>query len=70
MWLLAFRRNVLAPFSLLKMEAVYSSETLVTTYQTTRCHAPEEYNMNLHSHQNFEYRTFIITIACVTPVEN
>jgi hypothetical protein len=33
--------------SVLKMKAVYSPETSVTTYQTRRCHNPEVHNMNL-----------------------
>jgi hypothetical protein len=30
------------------MEAACSSETLVPTYQTIRCHNPGDHNMNLH----------------------
>jgi hypothetical protein len=30
-----------------KMEAIFSSETLVPTCQTTWCHSPDDHNMNL-----------------------
>jgi hypothetical protein len=29
----------------LKMEVVFSSETLVSTYDTTRCQKPEDHNL-------------------------
>lgn len=38
----------------LKMEAVYSSETLISTYQTTWCCNAENHNMNLHHCQNLK----------------
>jgi hypothetical protein len=34
--------------STLKMEATGLSETLVPTYQTTRCHHPKDLNQNFH----------------------
>lgn len=37
----------------MKMDATGSSETLVSTYQTTSCHNPADHKMNLHNH---EYR--------------
>jgi hypothetical protein len=36
------------------MEAEYAFDTLTPTYKTTRCHNPEDYNMNFHSHENIE----------------
>jgi hypothetical protein len=36
----------LIPFTL-KMEAVYSPETLVSIYKTTQCHNPEDCNMKM-----------------------
>jgi hypothetical protein len=41
-----FRRNMLSPFSELKsqkMETVCFSEMLVTSYEATRCHNPDEH---------------------------
>jgi hypothetical protein len=34
------------------MEATYSSAALASTYSTTRCHIPEDYNMNIHHCEN------------------
>jgi hypothetical protein len=36
----------------LKMEAILSSETLVTTYKTTWCHNPEDPNRHHYSQEN------------------
>jgi hypothetical protein len=36
------------------MEAADSSEMEAFNYQTTQCHNPEDYDMNLHPHENFE----------------
>jgi hypothetical protein len=33
-------------FRILKMEAETFSETFITSYQTTRCHKPADYNLN------------------------
>lgn len=41
-----FRSNIQPPSSGLKIEALLSSETLVTTYETPRCHNPEDQNTN------------------------
>ena len=38
---LKFLRNMLSPFHTLKIAVAGSTETLVTSYQTTRCHTPE-----------------------------
>jgi hypothetical protein len=35
---------------------VCSFETLVPTYQATRCRMPEDRNMNLHGRENFRFR--------------
>jgi hypothetical protein len=41
--------------SILKMEAVGSSETLVTTYKTTRSHSPEDHAQRFHHSENFQF---------------
>jgi hypothetical protein len=38
----------------LKMEAVRSSETLVTTYKTAWHHNPEDHNQYLYCHENLK----------------
>jgi hypothetical protein len=38
--------------SALKIEAACSSETLVTTYKTARCHNPEEHNLKFDRSEN------------------
>jgi hypothetical protein len=43
--------------SALKMEAVYSSETLVYTYKTTRRYKPEYQHRPLHRRQNLKSQT-------------
>jgi hypothetical protein len=43
--------DILPPFSNLKIEAVCSSEMFVITYQTTRCHNPEDDNVYLHQNE-------------------
>jgi hypothetical protein len=39
--------------STLKMETVFSSETMVTIYNTTRCHNKEDQCMNSYHRENF-----------------
>jgi hypothetical protein len=51
-WLPAFWRNILPLSCTLKVEAIYSSETLVSTYQPTSCHNPVYHNMNFHHYGN------------------
>jgi hypothetical protein len=34
------------------MEAAGSSEALVPSYQSTRCHIPEHCDVNIHQHEN------------------
>jgi hypothetical protein len=41
-------------FGGIEMEAIRSSETLVTIYKTTRLHNPEDYHRHLHHRQNFK----------------
>jgi hypothetical protein len=36
----------------LKMEAIFSSETLVYNYKPTRCHNPEDLNLNNLRYEN------------------
>jgi hypothetical protein len=38
--------------STLKIQAAVSPETLVSFYQTTRCHIPEGVNININSREN------------------
>jgi hypothetical protein len=40
--------------STMKMEAILFSETLVTTYTTTRRHNSEDHNLQLHRRERFE----------------
>lgn len=51
-WLPAFWRNILPLSYILKVEAIYSSETLVSTYQPTWCHNPLHHNMHFHYYGN------------------
>jgi hypothetical protein len=47
------------------MEAVRSSEKLVTTYNAIRRHNPEDYNPNYHRRENLQLfkHVFIICVA-------
>jgi hypothetical protein len=48
-----FKRNIRLPSSdTEKMEAVYTTETPVPFYETTRCHNSEDCNMNLNRCKN------------------
>jgi hypothetical protein len=51
--------SVVTPFSVvvgyLKMEAVWSSETLIYYYKTIRRHDPEDLDLN-HLRENFKFR--------------
>jgi hypothetical protein len=44
-----------------KMEVICFSETLVTTYQTTWYHNPEDHNQHLHHHDNLNHFSIILS---------
>jgi hypothetical protein len=68
-WLPTFWRNLLpllsAFTSVLKMVAVFSSETLITTYQTAGCHNSNSQNVYLYQCRNPIPHTFSYIIICV-----
>jgi hypothetical protein len=45
-WIPTFWKNTQPPRSTLEREAAHSSETSVSTYETARCHNPEDHNLN------------------------
>jgi hypothetical protein len=47
-WWEKFRKKLLLVFSVLKLEAVYSLETLVPVYQIIRCHTPHMNESHVH----------------------
>jgi hypothetical protein len=49
-------RNILSPPSGVKKEVVSSSKILVSTYESTQHHNPEEHN-HLHCHENLKSQT-------------
>jgi hypothetical protein len=51
-WVPTFRRNVLPPFSGLRMKEMYFSETSVSTYKFTRRQNPEDQHRQLHRRKN------------------
>jgi len=42
---------------IVKMEAAWNSETLLSYRNTTRRHNPKELDLNLHRHENLKYHT-------------
>jgi hypothetical protein len=54
-----FREGYLYSRRALKMEAARAAETLVSYHITTRRHNPEDYDLNLHRHENFKSRKLI-----------
>jgi hypothetical protein len=53
-----------APFySALKMEAVCSSETLVSTYESTRCCNTEDQHRHRHRRENFQSHITFVSLA-------
>lgn len=55
LWKMAPCTLVLPQNYTLKMEALRFSETMVTNYQATRCHNPQDYNMNRNLRQNIRH---------------
>jgi hypothetical protein len=49
---------MLPPSSALKMDAVFFSETLASTYESIRRQNPEEHH-HLHRRENPEYHVFV-----------
>jgi hypothetical protein len=49
-----FRRNILPPYSALKMEAVCSSKTLVCIYKSSRLYNPKHQHRHLHHRENLK----------------
>jgi hypothetical protein len=59
----------------LKMEATWSSETLVSYHKSARHHNSEELDFNLHRRENFSplivyWRVCVCVCVCFTPVHN
>jgi hypothetical protein len=51
-WVPTFWRNIQPPSAALNMKALCSSKMSVPTYETIRCHNPEDHSMNLHFRQD------------------
>jgi hypothetical protein len=68
--LTTFRRNILPSYSALKMEAIWSTETLVSAYKSTRCYNAEDQRRNLHCRENLNIWLYLLlpvyswTIRC------
>jgi hypothetical protein len=45
-----FQRSILPPSTTQKMEATDFYAMLISLYQNTWCHIPEDYNINIHCH--------------------
>lgn len=58
-----FRKSILSAYSTLKMETLCVSETLVSVYESTWCHNPEEH-LHTHRSEKFRSRTFQLRLAC------
>jgi hypothetical protein len=55
-------------FQTLNMEAVFSSEKLVSNYQTTWCHNPENDNINLQSREKIKSYDRIYPAWIIVPM--
>jgi len=57
------RRTPFSDYLTLKMEAVCSSKTIVTIYQSTHCDIPEDLNLHQYQCQNLKaYKPQLVTI--------
>jgi len=48
--------NLLQPFSALRVGAASFVLTLLNSYQTTRCHNPEDFSINFKCRENLKFR--------------
>jgi hypothetical protein len=54
-WVPIFRWHILFPSLEFKMDSLCRSKTLIIIYQNTRCHNPENSNIQLHRHEKLKF---------------
>jgi hypothetical protein len=57
-----FRKNLLPSFSSEKMENVFSSETMVSSYHSIRFHNPRDHNLYLYTLETFN---LVLGFPCI-----